>query len=197
MEKAATMAQPFTWSQQRNHASAETVIRTQLDNVVRLAKALGISPGNLANLTGEVLRHEIVAPAKEGYATEAEGLAELFTDEGGCVDVNVARGLYRKPKPVTRQRIAEMIRDGELIGYRTGAAGEYSVPVWQFLAGGGVIPGLPEVLKVLQAAESFEPITPFTFLLQENPLTGGETPLAYLRQGKKEEVLFAAAHASG
>jgi len=129
--------------------------------------------------------------ADKGFATGAEGASELFNTEGGCVNVNVACTLYRKPKPVTRQLIDDLIDDGDLIAYRT-AIGEYSVPVWQFEKGGGVLAGIPEVLRQLKESDTFEPITPFAFFLQEDPLTDGDTPLQALRDGKLSKVIFAA-----
>lgn len=129
----------------------------------------------------------------EGFSSETEGVRELFGAEGGCVNVNTARNLYRRPKPVTRQMIRNLIRKGELIAYRT-SSGEYGVPVWQFQKGGGVLSGIPEVLLQLKRAHTFELITPFAFFLQEDPLTDGDTPLQALRDGKLDKVIFAATH---
>lgn len=194
MNKTATMAHPLNWgAPAATKPSTEVLVLAQLGNLVSFAKSQGMSLSTFATLTGQALREEIVAPAREGFATEAEGLAELFGAEGGCVDVNVARTLYRQPKAVTRQRIGDLIRDGELIAYRTGS-GEYSVPVWQFKPGGGVLPGIREALEQLRTASTFEPITPFTFFLQADPLTDGDTPLEALRAGKLEKVVYAAKH---
>ena len=108
-----------------------------------------------------------------------------------CVGVREACGLFRKPKPVTRQALIAQIRKRGVIGYRT-AGGRYLIPVWQFRPGGGVVEGLPEVLRVIRTSiPGNDPLTPFTFLLQANPVTDGRSPLAVLREGEIEKVLLA------
>ena len=125
----------------------------------------------------------------DGYASPEEGLASLINDEGGCVSVGIAVGLYRKPKPITPQTMRRLIRCGRVIGYKM-ADRSYAIPAWQFKPDGGLIDGLATVMRrIRRDLPNTEGLTPFTILLLENPLTGNETPLNALRRGKLAEVL--------
>ena len=108
-----------------------------------------------------------------------------------CVGVRESCGLFGKHKPVTRQALIAQIRKGCVIGYR-GAGGRYLIPVWQFRPGGGVLEGLPEVLRAIRTSiPGNDQMTPFAFLLQANPMTDGRSPFAALREGEIEKVLLA------
>jgi len=102
-----------------------------------------------------------------------------------------AAQLYRHPRGVSRQALTDQIRKGKVIAYQSGKRA-YVVPAWQFRREGGLLPGLEKVLEALQAHPFYSSLLPFTFLLQEHPLTDGETPLTALRAGKLDKVLAAA-----
>lgn len=157
----------------------------------------GIPTSTLVSLTGDVLRPMIVDEIRDGFATDEEGLNDLLTAEGGCVNVEVARKLFKKPGGVTRQAIGQKIRDGEVIAYQSGG-GQYVVPKWQFRREGGLLKGLPEVLAALhEKLPDAGELTPFAFFLQEDPVTEGETPLKALRAGRVEQVLKAVSARAG
>ena len=127
----------------------------------------------------------------DGRATPEEGCRVLLDAEGGCVSVNEACRLFRKPRPVTRRTLTAAIRKGAVIGYRTGGD-HYAVPVWQFRREGGILKGLPVILHALRAkVPGCGQISPFTFFLQADPLTDGRSPLAALRDGETLKVLDA------
>jgi hypothetical protein len=160
--------------------------------LLEFAMANGFSPKAIAAVTGEEIRQVIEDPAATAYATPEEGLALLLNEEGGCVDVETAAALYRKPDPVKPAAITQKIRNRDMVAYKT-AASQYRVPRWQFRREGGLLPGLSEVLHALGAADkSYSHLTPFAFFLQSHPLTGEHTPLELLRIGDADTVLRAA-----
>ena len=127
-------------------------------------------------------------PAK---ATPEEGLAFLLGEEGGCVSVDEAAALFRHSPALTRSAFMDLIRDREIIAYKNGSS-EYLVPRWQFMPKGGLLPGLPDVLKMLRESKEYNQITPFVFFLQANPLTRENTPIEALRRGELDTVKLAA-----
>ena len=169
----------------------DSMIRAMLQTIAKQATDAGMSARAFAEISSEETRPFIEAGAQAGYASPAEGLAEMLNAEGGCVDVSVARQLFRRPDPVSRQAINDGIRRGELLAYRTGGD-QYMLPVWQFRPEGGVIEGFPKALKILrESIPGAGPLTPFAFFLQADPMTGGRTPLEALRAGDLDQVLDA------
>lgn len=167
-------------------------LQKSMNLLFEYAVANGFSPKAIATVAGEEIRMVIEDPAAAAYATPEEGLALLLNEEGGCVDVETAAGLYRKPDPVKPAAITQKIRNRDMVAYRT-AASQYRVPRWQFRREGGLLPGLSEVLHTLRAADkSYSHLTPFAFFLQPHPLTGEHTPLELLRSGDVDTVLRAA-----
>jgi len=173
------------------------VLERSLRALVASAMECGVPPAALAGIVGREIRVHISESIREGYATPEEGLAALLHAEGGCVSINEACKLFRKPRPVTSQALSEQIRNGNVIGYQTGG-GQYLVPVWQFRPEGGVLKGIPEVLAAMrEKIPGAGNLTPFTFFLQGDPLTAGRTPLEALRAGDIEQVLEAVEARSG
>lgn len=126
-----------------------------------------------------------------GHATAAEGRRALLAAEGGCVGLREACLLFQKPRPVTSRTLTAFIRKGAVIGYHRGG-GHYAVPVWQFRRGGGLLKGLPEVLRSLRSrVPGHGQLSPFAFFLQADPVTDNRTPLAALRDGETLKVLDA------
>lgn len=169
------------------------VVESQLRSLVEAAVEQGIGLPDLTRMMGDAVRSRLNGLAAEGHATPDEGLAALLRAEGGCVNVERARVLFRPPDGVTRQGLALQIRHGKVLAYRSGG-GDYLVPVWQFRPEGGVWDRLPEVLAAIRdQLDATSPLTGFAFLLQAHPLTGGRPPLEALRGGRVEEVLAAVA----
>lgn len=65
--------------------------------------------------------------------------------------------------------------------------GVWKFPLWQFdpSASDGVIPGLPEVLNVLEGSE----FTKLHWLTSQNPYLNNLTPVEALKQGQKAKVI--------
>jgi len=177
--------------------STVELFRHQVRSLLAGVIGAGMSPQRALELTNaEAL--PFIEDALPGYSSHEEGLADLLSAEGGCVAVAEACKLFRRPTPITRQALTRLIRQGEVIAYRTGG-GSYSLPVWQFRPTGGLLKGLPEVLAEIQkSVPGAGPMEPFTILLQEHPLTNGRTPLEALRDGDLAAVLdVVRSHAEG
>lgn len=161
------------------------------------AHKLGYSGIDFLKVVSAEARPYIEEEWRAGYATPEVGLSNLLSAEGGCVDVAQAAKLYAKPNGVRRQTIWDKINKGELIAYQTGTD-RWLLPVWQFRPEGGVLKGLPAVLKsIREKLPQASPLFPFTFFLQPDPVTGGLTPLAALRAGDETSVLRAVAGFQG
>jgi|APTNR8051073442_1049403.scaffolds.fasta_scaffold26238_2 hypothetical protein len=181
--------------QEAAHMTAQNppseLLTAQLRSLVNIGLEFGLSLSRVSNLMGEVVRERLPMLLSQGHATPDEGLATLLQAAGGCVEVEKARYLFRKPQPVTRQAMAQQIRNGNVLAYRSGG-GDYLVPIWQFRPEGGVWEGLPLVLTAIRSQlDDQSPLTPFAFLLQAHPLTRGRPPLEALRQGQVQDVLAA------
>ncbi len=185
LQEAAVMPHPTA-----SLGTAE-IVGAQLRSLLNVGLQFGLSLGRMTTLMGEAVREKLPFLVSSGHATPDEGLAALLAAGGGCVEVEKARHLFRKPHGVTRQALAQQIRNGHVLAYRSGG-GDYLVPVWQFRPEGGVWEGLPEVMAAIrEKLDGSNPLTVFAFLLQAHPLTGGRPPLEALRGGRLEEVLAA------
>ncbi|MDO8692149.1 MAG: hypothetical protein Q7R39_19430 [Dehalococcoidia bacterium] len=166
----------------------------------------------LARLTGELDERSLgnAAGAPSDYATLLQALEDpaaltalrredplasarlrglhskerLLEAEGGVISAEDAAGLLH----ITRQAVDKRRRAGRLIGVNTGRHG-YAYPMCQFAPQGGVLPGLGLVLGELH---EHGPWMQLAFLLNQNTLLGGDTPLAELRLGHLESVVTAA-----
>lgn len=168
--------------------NAADFVGAQLRSTLELGLRFGVSLERMTSILGGFVRERLPLLVAEGHASPDEGLAILLEASGGCVEVEKARYLFRKPHGVTRQALAQQIRNGHVLAYRSGG-GDYLVPVWQFRPEGGVWEGLPQIMaSVREKLDDSNPLTIFAFLLQPHPLTGGRPPLEMLKRGKLTEV---------
>lgn len=133
-------------------------------------------------------------PAEEPEALgERAGLAAaagaVWSDHAGpFVD---SQGVAVVLGGVSKQAVSQRVKAGRLLALRTGS-GRLVYPLWQF-EGGGVLPGLPEVLETA----GYAPERPSTgwvlasWLATEDPELGG-APRELLAAGRLEPVLRAA-----
>jgi len=122
------------------------------------------------------------------------GRFALLARENGCIDAKAAAAAYVGHNPKKRsnaETVRKAAREKRLIAVRDGHR-DMLFPVWQFAEGGGALPGVPQVLKVLSERPGYSDITPFVFFLQPHPRTQG-TPLDALRAGRVDDVIAAAA----
>ncbi len=108
---------------------------------------------------------------------------QLLEAEGGCLSSTQVASLLG----ITRQAVDKRRRNGQLIGLPTGK-NRFAYPAWQFTTG-ETLPGLETVLQHLQVRD---PWMQTAFMLNGNLRLDGMSPLEALRQGKLEEVVFAA-----
>jgi hypothetical protein len=114
-----------------------------------------------------------------------------MNSNGGCVSTEEACELFAAAFPDGIQDLHSQFQRGEIIAYKT-AKGRYLIPKWQFAPDGRLIHGLPEVLKAIRKRiPGSGQLSPFTFFLQADPVTGGQTPLDTLRNGNLRAVLDA------
>jgi len=127
-------------------------------------------------------------PLAQARLRGKETSEKLLAAEGGCATVSeVAQCLSMTKQGVNRRR-----QNNRLIAIDRGRKGVL-YPRWQFSekGKGGVLEGLEEVLAVLRTQGVFG-WGVVSFFLNPDVDLGGQTPLDALRQGKKEDVLFAA-----
>jgi hypothetical protein len=93
---------------------------------------------------------------------------------------------------VSPRAIRERGRQGQLLGVLDG--GRLRFPLWQFdpAGSGGVVEGLPPVLRAFDEAGPLPPLAKMSWLVKPSVSLGGATPLEALRGGRLAETLSAA-----
>lgn len=93
---------------------------------------------------------------------------------------------------ISRQAVGERERKGQLLGAME--SGQLRFPLWQFdpAGSGGVVEGLPLVLRALDEDGALPPLAKMSWLRKANASVGGATPLEALRGGRLAETLSAA-----
>jgi hypothetical protein len=161
-------------SEQMEETALQEAVSAPSDCGVLLA-ALESEPG-LKALTQE-------DPLAKARLRGIEARQKLLSAEGGTLGIQeVAAHLN-----ISRQAVYKRFRASRLLALDSGRHG-YAFPAWQ-LAPGGVLPGIEEALAALS---DLDPWMKLAFFLGENEATGGESPLAALRQGRVQDVVRAA-----
>jgi hypothetical protein len=114
----------------------------------------------------------------------------LLYKYGGCVDAKRAASLYSPAVEIDSDAIREAVRLRRV--FAVDLDGELLFPVWQFGPGGGVCPGLAELLSQLGAYPHSSDGTQLAFLYNPHPMLDGLAPKDALLQGKVEAVAKAA-----
>ncbi len=120
-------------------------------------------------------------------ATARVGFINLLNAEGGCVPAKGAAKLYGGPTEVSEEAVRKAARSGQLIAVRDGLDNLH-FPVWQFGPRGGVLPGLREILPLVQARPHADDLAPLIFFLNPSARLGGKTPLEALQAGGEPEI---------
>jgi hypothetical protein len=110
------------------------------------------------------------------------GFLRLLQAEGGSVTAKDAAKLYGGPNDYSEEAVRKAARNGQLIAIRDGN-GNLHFPVWQFGARGGTLPGLKEILELLQRRPNADDLSAITFFLNPTERLGGISPLETLRRG--------------
>ena len=110
---------------------------------------------------------------------------ELLVSEGGYWD---AEKVVQIMGVESVQSLDELRGECEIIGLWW--QDRYLYPAWQFIAGGQILPGLPQILKHLN--HTYSDWEKLFFLLSPNPRLDDETmPLDKLRCGNIDAVILA------
>lgn len=122
--------------------------------------------------------------------------AERIADEMDVLRRSFARRQELLANSLTTSQVAELLGTSRQTPHDRVASGSLLAvtdrgalrfPRWQFRADGenGVIPGLPAVIRALDVS----PLAKMSWLTRNNPVLGGETPLACLEAGQVDRVV--------
>lgn len=103
----------------------------------------------------------------------------LLTLEGGCISVTQVAGLLGG---MSHDEVRGEVSCSRLLAVEVD--GDLQFPIWQF--------SLPKIDQVVSALGALDPWMKLAFFLESNAATGGDTPMAALRQRKWRDVLRAA-----
>ena len=111
----------------------------------------------------------------------------LAVEEGGSVSSQEAAHFLG----ISKTAVLKRLQAGRLLGWRGERQGAVRFPVWQFDEG-RVLPGLQEVLEILNRDDRLDDWGKVLFFLHTSSRLSGRRPLDLLRQKKLREVLLAA-----
>ena len=146
--------------------------------VVLAATALKMAVGKVDR------REDRLAKALARGMTSRQRLA---VEDGGSVSSEEAAHLLGMSKTAVLKRL----QAGRLLGWRGERQGAVRFPVWQFDEG-RVLPGLQDVLEVLNRDPRLDDWGKVLFFLHTSSRLGGRRPLDLLREKKLREVMLAA-----
>ena len=112
---------------------------------------------------------------------------QLKAEEGGGISADEAR----MKLGLSKEAVLKRFRKGQLLGWREAKQDAVRLPVWQF-TDDNVLPGIPEVLAILNQASWMDDWGRILFFLNQRSSLGGRRPLDLLRKGKIRQVLDAA-----
>ncbi len=114
-------------------------------------------------------------PLTDAFARGAMVREQLAAESGGLL---TAEDVSRRLGGISRQAVDKRRRNHQVLGVRVG--NDWRYPAVQFEPDGGVVPGLPAILRTLG---DLAPWVVLDFLLAPDDVLSGATALAALRQG--------------
>jgi hypothetical protein len=114
---------------------------------------------------------------------------ELKAAEGGSLSAEETRTALGG---ISKEAVLKRYRKGRLLGWREARQNAVRFPAWQFVDE-KPLPGLEEVLAVLNRSPSLDDWARILFFLNRRSSVGVERPLDLLRRGEIEPVKRAAA----
>lgn len=113
---------------------------------------------------------------------------QLKEAEGGSISSEEAADLLEISKTAVLKRLAA----GNLLAWRSERLNAARFPRWQFTEEGSVLPGMKEVLAILNQGERLDTWAKILFFLQAKPSLRDRRPLDLLRVGELDLVIVAA-----
>jgi hypothetical protein len=113
---------------------------------------------------------------------------QLKETEGGSISSEEAADLLEISKTAVLKRLAA----GNLLAWRSERLNAARFPRWQFTEEGTVLPGMGEVLAILNQGDRLDTWAKILFFLQVKPSLRDRRPLDLLRAGELDLVVVAA-----
>ena len=113
---------------------------------------------------------------------------QLAEAEGGSLSSEETARLLR----ISKTAVLKRLDAGRLLAWREERLQAARFPHWQFDAHGQVLPGLEEVLAILNQDERLDAWGKILFFLQEKTSLADRRPLDLLREGRLQEVCLTA-----
>lgn len=110
---------------------------------------------------------------------------EIKEQEGGSISADEAR---IKLGGLSKEAVLKRYRKGQLVGWREARQNAVRFPVWQF-KDDNVLPGIPEVLAILNGAPWIDDWGRILFFLNKRRSLAGKRPLDSLLEGKRDFVV--------
>jgi len=150
---------------------------------------------NAGNLMARVFESQLAARKQPAHKA---GLAiallrgrvareEIKQEEGGSISSAEAAARLG----ISKTAVLKRYHHAQLLGWKEARQGAVRMPVWQFTED-NVLPGIPEVLTVLNQASWMDDWARVLFFLNRRSSLGDQRPLDLLRKGGDKRVLRAA-----
>ena len=174
--------------------SNEQAVVDEFSEVIRRHMRLNRDPTVLARLVGVAFNRSLGARKSRGdklARAQLRGLEvrhQLAESEGGSLSSDEIARLLRISKTAVLKRLAA----GRLLAWREERLQAARFPRWQFDDHGQVLPGLEDVLDILNQNGRIDPWGKILFFLQSRNGPEGKRPLDQLRDGQVKDVVQAA-----
>lgn len=180
VEQARHFFQAATTFVERAEPAAIEAIATSLD---RAAAGVAYSAHDIETVRAATGRPPLLA--EDVAVLEAAAILDAFRWRREALAGALTAPQVAELLGASRQTPHDRVKRGALLAIMDRGAQRF--PAWQFdaTAPGGVVPGLPEVLKALRVA----PLVKLSWLTHSSRDLGGETPLAALRRGEVDRVV--------
>ncbi len=139
-------------------------INKQLGKLIQEESAGELSAIDHARIRGDL--------AREGY----KAYSPAFSTEA-----------YAKKISISRQAVLKRLKAGRLLYWRENGKNAYRIPAWQFDSQGQLLPGMAEILNILDIPE-FTDWAKLLFFLQRRSSLGGKRPIELIESGETETV---------
>lgn len=174
--------------------SAEQAVVDEFSGVIRRYLSLNQDPTILARLVGVAFQRSLGTAESRAHKlaqAHVRGLEvrqQLAESEGGSLSSDEVARLLRISKTAVLKRLAA----GRLLAWREERLQAARFPRWQFDDHGHVLPGLEEVLEILNGNGRLDPWGKILFFLQSRNGPDGGRPLDQMRDGQVNAVVQAA-----